>query len=191
MSDFISQHIKEIVSIVIPFIAWFLNVGIKAKPKLIWSSPHAFTFLINEPVYNDQVAQNQSACTGSIKVINTGRETAKNVELIFNFKPQFVNLWPIRKYTDSTTDDNRYFMVFDTLNPKEEIGIEILSVNRDLPSLLTVRSSECMAENVYFMWIPFVEPWKVNVARFLMLIGFSASLYGIIYALQFLLAVNP
>ena len=48
--ELITTYGKEIVSLLIPFITWFLNVGIKAKAKLIWGSPHSFTFLVQEPL---------------------------------------------------------------------------------------------------------------------------------------------
>lgn len=48
--EFLSTYGKEIVSILVPFITWFLNVGIKAKAKLIWGSPHFFNFLVQETI---------------------------------------------------------------------------------------------------------------------------------------------
>ena len=94
--EFISTYGKEIVSLLIPFITWFLNVGIKAKAKLIWASPHSFTFLVQEPIRDPDgkvIQPTQKVCTASIKVINSGRETANKVELVFNWKPHYVNLW--------------------------------------------------------------------------------------------------
>jgi len=36
--EFVAAYGKEIVALMVPFITWFLNVGIKAKAKLIWAS---------------------------------------------------------------------------------------------------------------------------------------------------------
>ena len=192
--EFISTYGKEIVSLLIPFITWFLNVGIKAKAKLIWASPHSFTFLVQEPIRDHEgnvIQPTQKVCTASIKVINSGRETANKVELVFNWKPHYVNLWPVRHYEQKTDIDNRHIMIFDNLSPKEEIGLEIMSINADLPALLLVRSAECTAQNVPLMWIRYVASWKINIARLLLLIGLSASVYWLIALIQFLVLKTP
>ena len=192
--EFISTYGKEIVSLLIPFITWFLNVGIKAKAKLIWASPHSFTFLVQEPIRDSDgkvIQPTQKVCTASIKVINSGRETANKVELVFNWKPHYVNLWPVRHYEQKTDIDNRHIMIFDNLSPKEEIGLEIMSINADLPALLLVRSAECTAQNVPLMWIRYVANWKINFARLLLLVGLSASVYWLIALIQFLVLKTP
>lgn len=192
--DFISTYGKEIVSLVVPFITWFLNVGIKAKAKLIWASPHSFTFLVQEPVRDAQgtiLRSTQKVCTASLKVINTGRDTANKVELVFNWRPQYINLWPVRYYDQKTDQDGRHILIFDNLSPKEEIGLEIMCINADLPALLLVRSAECTARNVSLMWINFVAPWKINSARLVLLVGLSTMMYGLITLIQFLVLKTP
>ena len=192
--EFITTYGKEIVSLLIPFITWFLNVGIKAKAKLIWGSPHSFTFLVQEPLRDSEgkvITPTQTVHTASIKVINTGRETANKVELVFNWKPHNVNLWPVRHYEQKTDQDNRHILIFDSLSPKEEIGLEIMSSNADLPALLVVRSAECTAQNVGLMWIRYVSPWKINIARLLLLVGLSTSVYWLIALIQFLVLKTP
>ena len=82
-------------------------------------------------------------------------------------------------------------MIFDNLSPKEEIGLEIMSINADLPALLLVRSAECTAQNVPLMWIRYVANWKINFARLLLLVGLSASVYWLIALIQFLVLKTP
>ena len=192
--DFISTYGKEIVALLVPFITWFLNVVIKSKAKLIWASPHSFTFLIQEPIHNNNgnvLSPTQKVCTASIKVINTGRETANKVELVFNWKPHHVNLWPVRHYEQKTDQDNRHIMIFDNLSPKEEIGLEIMSINADLPALLLVRSAECTAQNVPMMWIRHISTWKINIARLMLLFGLGTAVYLLIALIQFLVLKTP
>ena len=192
--EFISKYGKEIVSLLVPFITWFLNVGIKAKAKLIWTSPHSFTFLVQEPLHDAEgniVKPTQTVCTASIRVINTGRETANKIELVFNWKPQHLNLWPVRHYEQKSDQDCRHILIFENLSPKEEIGLEIMSINSDLPALLLVRSAECTAQNVPLMWVKYVPPWRINIARLLLLIGLSTTVYGLIALIQFLVLKTP
>ena len=192
--EFLAKYGKEIVALLVPFITWFLNIGIKPKAKLIWTSPHSFVFLVQEPLQGPDgkiVADTQRVCTASIRIINTGREVANKVELVFNWKPHYLNLWPVRSYEMKTDQDSRHILIFDNLSPKEEIGIEIMSINADLPDLIQVRSAECVAKKVSMMWIAYVSPRKIAAARFLLLIGCSATVYILIALIQFLVLKTP
>jgi hypothetical protein len=192
--DFISKYGKEIVSLIVPFITWFLSSGIRARAKLVWTSPHSFTFLVQEPLRDENgevLRATQKVCTASIKIINTGRETANKVELVFNWKPHYINLWPVRHYEQKNDQDNRHILVFENLSPKEEIGLEIMSINADLPALLLVRSAECTAQSIQLMWVKLVAPWKITVVRILIFLGFSAFIYGVIALIQFLVLRTP
>ncbi|MCP1420608.1 hypothetical protein J3D47_004851 [Pseudomonas laurylsulfativorans] len=192
--NFISTYGKEIVSLIVPIITWLLNSGLKAKAKLVWTSPHSFTFLVQEPIRDadgNVLSPTQRVCTASIKVINTGRDTANKVELVFNWRPQYINLWPVRHFESKTDQDGRHILIFDNLSPKEEIGIEIMCINADLPALLVVRSAECTALNVQLMWVRLTSQWKINVVRFLLLLGASTFLYWLIALIQFLVLKTP
>lgn len=192
--EFLSTYGKEIIAILVPFITWFLNVGIKAKAKLIWSSPHAFNFLVQEPIRSSDgniVQPTQMVRTASIRVINTGRETANKIELVFNWKPQYINLWPVRHYETRNDQDNRHMLIFENLSPKEEIGIEIMSINEDLPALLVVRSAECAAQKVQLMWVRHISPLIGRTSLFFMMLGFGAAVYGLVTLIQFLVLKTP
>lgn len=190
----VADYGKEIVSLLVPFVTWLLNVGIKPRAKLIWTSPHSFSFLVQEPIRDAQgniLQPTQMVHTASIRVINTGRETAHKVELVFNWKPPYLNLWPVRSYEERNDGDNRHMLIFENLAPKEELGLEIMSINRDLPALLQVRSAECIAKNVRLMWFASVPSWRIKTASVLILLGFSAAVYWTVTLLQFLVLKTP
>ena len=190
----IADYGKEIVSLVVPCLAWILNVGIKPRAKLIWTSPHSFNFLVQEPLRDAQgtvLRPSQTVHTVSIKVINTGRQAAHKVELVFNWKPPHLNLWPVRSYEERSDGDKRHMLIFENLSPKEELGFEIMSINHDLPALLQVRCEECVAKNVPLMWFASVPNWRIKIARVLILLGFSAAVYWIVTLLQFLVLKTP
>ena len=185
---------KEIVSLIVPFITWLLNVGIKPRAKLIWASPHSFNFLVQEPLRDAEgnvLRPTQTVDTASIKVINTGRDTAHKVELVFNWKPQHLNLWPVRSYEERSDGDQRHMLIFENLAPREELGFEVMSINYDLKALLQVRSAECVATNVKLMWFASVPSWRIKAARFLVLLGFSAAVYWSVTLVQFLVLKTP
>ncbi len=192
--NFLSAYGKEIVSLVVPLITWLLNSGLRARAKLIWASPHSFYFLVQEPLRDPDgnvLSPSQRVCTASIKVINVGRETANKIELIFNWKPHYVNLWPVRNYEHKTDQDGRHTLIFDNLSPREEIGVEIMSINGDLPELLLVRSAECTAKNVSLSWVGQMSSLRINIARTLLLLGASTFIYWVIVLVQFLVLSTP
>lgn len=189
-----TEYGKELVSLAVPFVTWLLNVGAKPKANLIWTSPHAFTFLVQEPLRDQAgnvVQATQKVCTASVRVINAGRESANKVELVFNWRPQNLNLWPVRSYEERSDGDGRHMLIFENLAPKEELGIEIMSVNQDLPGLIQVRSAECLAKNVQLMWFTKVPNWRIQLARLLIFIGFATSIYWAISLLQILILKTP
>lgn len=190
----LTEYGKEIVSLLIPFITWFLNVGIKPRAKLLKTTRHAFTFIVQEPIRNAQgevVQPNQRVCTASVQVFNSGRDTAHKVEVVFNWKPQCLNLWPVRSFEEKTDGDGRYMMIFENLAPKEEIGIEIMAVNGDLPGLIQVRSAECLAQDVQLMWFIRVASWRIQLARGFVLLGLSTAIYWLLTLVQFLVLKTP
>lgn len=192
--DFISTYGKEIVSLLVPFITWFLNVGIRSKAKLIWTTPHSYYFIVQEPLKDSEGnihSPSQKVVTASYKVINTGRDTANKVELIFNWAPQYINVWPARHYEIKEDQDKRQTLIFENLSPKENIGIEVMSVNADLPELLVVRCAECTAKNVPIKWIQEVPKWLNHTVLFLVAIGFSTSIYFALTIIQFLVLKTP
>ena len=192
--DFLETYGKEIVSVIVPFIGWVLNTVYKTRAKLLLSSPHNFTFLIQEPPFNPegvQVAPNQTVQTSSIILRNAGRETATNVELVFNWKPPFINFWPSRHYTEHIEPDNRYSLIFESLAPNETVGCEMFSINAPLPMIIVARSDQCVAKNIEMYPMPIFKPWQNRLALFFMLAGLGVTIYLVIYLLQFLILKTP
>lgn len=191
---FVEIYGKEIVALLVPFIAWALNSVFKAKAKLQVALPHQFNFLVQQPLINAQgrqISPTQSVHTNSFIIRNAGKEPATKLELAFNWKPMCVNLWPIRHFDEHIEPDNRYIMLFDNIAPNETLSVEVLSVNQDLPSLLTVRSAECTAQNINM----YPQPVFSNTTRFfigaLLMLGLATLIYITIVLIQFLVLRTP
>jgi len=129
--------------------------------------------------------------TASVQVFNSGRDTAHKIEVVFNWKPQCLNLWPVRSFEEKTDGDGRYMMIFENLAPKEEIGIEIMAVNADLPGVIQVRSAESIAQDVQLMWFIRVAAWRIQLGRALLLLGFGTAIYLLLTIIQFLVLKTP
>lgn len=141
---------------------------------------------MQQPLFNpdgEKIREVQTANTRSFIVFNAGRETSTKVEIVFNWKP-ICNIWPLRHYTEHVMSDNRYAMVFDSLSPKESIGIHILSVNADLPMLTTVRSDQSVAEYVDTHPMQVVSRFKIRVFTALFYIGLFTCVYILLLGVQ-------
>ncbi len=185
---------KEIVAIMVPIVTWTLNILFKAKAKLVLATPHSFTFLVKEPLLDPQGKQlqpTQTVHTRSLLVRNAGKETATKVELVFNWKPLCVNIWPSRHFDEYTEPDNRYVMIFDSLAPQEYLGCELFSINFELPNLITVRSDQCVAQTINMYPQPAIPDWKRRLGIVLGLAGIALVVYLTIGLLQFLVLKTP
>ena len=191
---FFETYGKEIVSLLVPILTWMLNGVFKAKAKLQVALPHQFTFLVQQPLIDaegKQLSPTQTVKTNSFIIRNAGREPASKVELVFNWKPMCLNLWPVRHYEEHVEPDNRYVLIFDSLAPNEVLGVEVLSVNYDLPNLVTVRSAECIGQNINMYPQPVVSQSVRVIATVLMALGLAAAVYLAIILVQFLVLKTP
>lgn len=181
------------MSLFVPFLAWLINIKLKPTAQLSVGTLHQFTFLIQEPLYNakgELTSQCQTAHTQSIIIKNTGKDTATNIEAVINWKT-IINIWPIRSYEEKSDKDGRYIMIFNSLSPKEEIRVELLSINKDLPALITVRANECIGQNILMNYYPVVPVWKVRILVTLAFFGLAAAIYSGVIFIQFLVLKTP
>jgi len=191
---FFETYGKEIVALLVPLFAWVLNTFLRAKAKLEFALPHQFTFLVQEPLIDPtgkQISPTQTVHTNSFIIRNAGRETATKVELVFNWKPMCVNLWPVRHFEEYNEADGRYVMIFDSLAPGEVLSCEVLSVNTNLPSLITARSAQCVAQNINMYPQPVVSKRTKIIALILMGLGLATAVYLTILLIQFLVLKTP
>jgi hypothetical protein len=147
--------------------------------------------MVKEPLKaanGDIVSPTQKAVTTSYVLINSGRETATKVEIVFNWKPACLNIWPIRHYEEHDEADGRYVMIFDSLAPREAIAMELLTINADPPAIITARCDQCVSTNIQLLPHPVIKPWQRRIALALIFAGFSFTIYVSIVILQFLIA---
>ena len=155
---------------------------------------HTFTFLVQQPLLDaqeNQISPSQTVHTRSLIVWNAGKDTATKVELVFNWEPLCINVWPSRHFERHTEPDSRYILIFDSVAPNEYLGCELLSINRDVPDVLVVRSDQCVAKRVNMRPQPVVPTWKRRLAILLALAGLGTVVYAAIVLLQFLVLRTP
>ena len=192
--DLIQTYGKEIISLLVPFLTWALSRYGKSKVNLRVSQPHRFTFLVQEPTVDaDGTIQDvkKTIHTISYLIHNSSNETANKIELIFNWKPQYFNIWTPREYETKTLEDGRYMLIFDSLSPKEYFQCELLNVSADLPNLLTVRCTECVGKFIEMYPQPIVKSWLRRLILLFIALGFTTSIYMALTLIQLIVLKTP
>lgn len=191
---FLRLYGKEIVALLVPLIAWTLNTFLRARARIKVATSHAFTFLVQQPLVDGSgkvIQPNQVARTRSILIHNVGRETATKVQVVLNWKPMCINVWPSRHFTEHVEPDGRYVLLFDSLSPGESFACEVLVVNADLPDLVTVRSDQSVGQFVEMLPQPVVSARVRFIAALLVAVGMATSVYWLIVLIQFLVLQTP
>lgn len=193
--SFINTYAKELISLLVPFVTWFINSASKPKAKLIYSTRHEFTFLVQEPLKDPNgniIRPNQTAHTQSLTIQNMGKETATKIQVVLNWRPKCLNVWPVRPFTDTEANsDRRYTIQFESLAPREYVTLEMLDINNELPRLLNLRSDQCLAREIQTTLVEVVAVWKQRAFQFFALLGLAAALYIAIIIIQFLVLRTP
>ena len=141
----LAPYSKELAAVFLSIFGALFARAIQPKAKLIHSIRHGFMYIVPEPLRDAQgnvVQQTQTVNVQSFSVANVGKSTATRVEIVFNWRPEYFNVWPLRHYEVLGHPDNRFSVVLDSLAPKEAFGMELLAVNRELPAICNVRSEQ-------------------------------------------------
>lgn len=187
--NILSQYGKEIFAFAVPIFTFMLNKYFKSNAKLEYGVWHSFSYLINEPIRNDDgdvISPTQTVHMHSYVFKNEGRESASAVEVIFNFRPMYINIWPSRHYELKVDDERRHIMVFDYLAPQESFRCEVMSINRDLPELLSVRCKEGLGKLIGISPQKIFKASTINFLRLQIFLGMVSTVYLILVLLQWL-----
>src|SRR6266498_947500 len=191
---FIQTYAKEFVSLLVPLITWAVNRVFRAKARLRLANPHAFTFLVRQPLLDpedNQMSPTQTIHTSSFILKNDGTVPARNIELVFNWRPPCLNIWPPRHTTDHVETDQRYVIMFESLAPNEFVDFELLSINANLPLLMTARSDQCVPQSISMYPQPVAKPWQRRLFFALAFAGLALVVYLLLFLLQYLVLKTP
>lgn len=189
----LQTYSKELVTILGVFLTFGLNRFLKSRAKLIFGRRHAFISLVEEPLKDadgNVVSARQTVRTESVMIRNDGREPAKNIEIVFNWKPQSLNIWPVRHYEARDSQNDRWSIKLDSLASGEDLNLEILSVNHDIPAILTMRSEDQLARMVEFEVVRSFSSKTKSLLVALMVLGLATSFYLLGILVQFLSGVH-
>ncbi len=180
MLVFLQTYSKETAAITAVVLAFLLNRVFRLRPRIIYGVRHSFDHLVDQPRLNDsgqQIQAKQIVPTASVIMNNIGLQTAKNVELTFNFRPQFWNVWPARHFIETQSPQDRFTLSFESLAPKETVGIEIFAINAELPIITAVRCDECSGKFVQMQTQKKPATWLVVAVLFFGALGIATAAY--------------
>jgi hypothetical protein len=173
---FLATFQKELASLTVSLIVTGIGFAFKSRVELIWSSPHSWNFLIQQPAPQGEPIVLTNVYTAAIFVQNIGRLPASEVELTFNWEPPNWNIWPLRAYSTHTAPDRRFTLKFDNFAPKEILQIELLS-NAQLSVLSTVRSKESVGKLVPMVPSRVISKKILYLRWALLILGIAACAY--------------
>lgn len=147
-----------------------------------WDSHQAVAAPEPKPQVQQEPGVSQQPHLLSVKVTdysitNRGRMAAKNVEVIFNFRPQHYERFPPLPITEQTLPDGRFMLTIGMLNPKEFVSIGLLSADGLLPNLTLVRCEGYGAKQIKSIPMRLYPMWFNVSAAVAMLFGVFSFLY--------------
>lgn len=180
MLEFLQTHSKEAFAVVPVVLGFFINRVFRLRPKIFYSVRHASNYVIDQPLLDAQgniLQQHQIIRTASIVSENSGLQAAKNVEYTFNWKPPIYTVFPGRAFGAEETEMGRWSLKLDSLGPGEVFGIEIMSINQDLPLISAMRSDDVPGKLINMVPQRQMPSWFNGAALALLCLGLITLLY--------------
>jgi hypothetical protein len=184
--EFLSGHQTELWAFATVLVGALINRLFRLRARLKYAIGHSFNLIVEQPLLDangKEIAPTQLVRTASIIIGNTGLLPAKRSEITFNWKPIF-NIWPARSYAENVSAFGRYSIVFESVAPNEQINIEIMAINAELPDITSVRCDECVAKMIPMTPQRVWPGWLLTIVGLVMLLGASTALYLLITGLQ-------
>ena len=143
--DFLKSLPPSLLPVAITTLIGVIGYFAKPKVKLIWGEKTNFSHILR-PKKDGEVPVKVS--TSHYIVQNSGRASAKDIEIVFNFAPDEVSIWPQRGYKLENNSEGRLIVKLDFLAPREFVDVFLLSITNNLPELLNVKNPEYVGKPV-------------------------------------------
>jgi hypothetical protein len=141
---------------------------IQPRPRVVWGTSHQFAFRIprtNAPG-GEFLLHTQTAF-----LQNIGFGPAEDVEIILNYKPEHLSLWPQLNYTTVTNPEGRFIIKIENLGRREYTAVEMLHSIGEMPTALRVRTSRGECRQVSMAPMQVFPRWFIMLLRMLILVG--------------------
>ena len=123
----------------------------------------------------------------SFFIRNDGKDPITGIEVVWNWKPHAINIWPPRPFEPFTDKDGRFSITLKSLSPGEDLLIELIAFGGKLPDMMSCRCDQSVARHVELNFSERLPRWKEWRVRALTLIGAVAAVYWTLRLLQVVL----
>ena len=178
--ELLQAYSKEAFAVVPVVLGFFINRIFRMRPKVLYSVRHTSNYVVDEPLLDSEgnvLQERQIVRTASIVSENAGLQAAKGVEYTFNWKPPIYTVFPGRAFTTEQTEMGRWSIRLDSLAPGEVFGIELMSINQDLPLISAMRSEETPGKLITMVPQREYPAWFNRTAFAILALGMVTLLY--------------
>jgi hypothetical protein len=189
MVDLIQAYSKETFALVSVVFGFALNRIFRLRPRLFYSVRHSSNYVVDEPLLDAEgkvLLQQQLVSTASIVSQNSGLQPAKNVEYTFNWKPPIYTVFPGRTFVAEPSAMGRWSIKLESLAPGETFGIEIMSINQELPLISAMRSDEAVGKLIPMVPQRQFPTWFNTSVAALLILGAATALYLLALLIEWL-----
>jgi hypothetical protein len=185
--------VKNILHEYAPLVSFLLTTLVtviiylfRPKVKLIWGSKSDFKHIMrsreNTDIKKPKQSEQQPLVVHSAHyfIKNTGQTEAKNVEIVLNFPPDEISVWPQRQYGLSVNNENRQIIFLPFIGSKESLDILLLSVGKELPMLMNVKCPESNGRQVRIDYHRVLPKWIYFGTWSLIFLGVAFALEKLI-----------
>jgi len=171
--------IKDVVvSVSSGLVLLAITLFVQARPKIIWANLYQFVHRL--PAQDGETI----AHTRTVLVQNVGRKTARDVEIVFNWQPQALSVWPQRAYEERVNPEGRHIIFFADLAPKEYSNIDVINIGSDAPECISVRCPDRMAKEVQTYHQILLPGWLRIGLQLVLFIGACTCIYFVLQMLR-------
>jgi hypothetical protein len=183
---FLALFQKEIISLGFALLTALILWMFRARVRLLWGLTHAFAFMLRPAPPTPEADGSQLpapppflAHSRSLILVNWGRLPATNVEVVFNWRPDNLEVWPPRPFEEIFNPDHRFTVRFANLAPKEQFQIEVLTAH-EMPNVANVRCSECVGTLIPIQPMRVWPKWMYVIFWCLCFLGLAAVVYVVL-----------
>ncbi|WP_353088235.1 hypothetical protein [Stenotrophomonas sepilia] len=185
------DYAKEIVALIAGALnLWSKTLG-RPRTSMVWGQRNTVSHVLPDFKENGVVTLKSPILNvGSVLVRNTGKTSLSEIEVILNYAPNSLNIWPVRPMTQRQIEHDRFLVTVAYLPPGEELWLDMVMVHGDVPAVLGIRSKEVAPTRVGIVLTTELSNWRTRSIRLLAAAGVAAIVYGILQLLTGLIAGN-
>ncbi|MCK4204259.1 hypothetical protein J3U99_05720 [Brucella pituitosa] len=171
LGNLVANPIAQAIAIF--FVTAWLKNRLEPKGKLVWSVSHQHYYRIPRL----DAEGSFSVRTQQVWFQNLGKKPIENIEIVFNWKPQHLEVWEPRQYDTSSIPDGRHVLSLPNLSGKEWFNVSIIDTFGDIPEVISVRWKGGIGQNITMAPMQVHSKAVLLTLWVLILLGFTTIIF--------------